>query len=159
DDGNFTLLNSPSIVSLDSYDPWLSESLLYDSIPCMSSPASTDNAPPITHEESARDDIPSTVAPSRFSGITYARRTPSIDDGSTLRRSTRLRHPIHRWVSYDNFSLDFQLFLTKVSKTIEPSTFHEVVHSRVWIEAMNEEMEALHGPQVSHMGNCTTASQ
>ncbi|MFV0960676.1 hypothetical protein QML37_29980, partial [Klebsiella pneumoniae] len=77
-------------------------------------------------------------APSRFSGLVYTRRgappTPS-HEAPPLRRSTRERHPIHRWVSYNNFSLDFQLFLTNVAKEKESSTFHQAAHSRAWVEA------------------------
>ena len=90
------------------------------------------------------EDIPPTTPSSRFSGLAYARRAHPINDEISLRRSTRIRHPIDRWVSYNNFSLDFQTFLTSVSKETEPSSFHEAAHSRAWVEVMNEEIEALH---------------
>ena len=144
DDENFDTLGSSSTDTQDSYDPWLSDSLLYDSLPYEDSSLLTDNEPYTFDVEPHMEDIPPTTTSSRFSGLVYSRRAHPVNDETPLRRSTRIRHPIDRWVSYNNFSLDFQTFLTRVSKETEPSSFHEAVHSRAWVEAMNEEMEALH---------------
>ena len=113
--------------------------------------------------ESTDDSQPEEVTtqnlePVRYKGIVYTRcekgpsSIPGTDVGPStsapqmldVRRSTRTRHPLDRWVSYKKFSLDFQLFLTSINKEDEPLTFYQATSFGRWIETMNEEMEALY---------------
>jgi hypothetical protein len=61
-----------------------------------------------------------------------------------LRRSTRIRHPIERYVGYESFSLDHHIFLTETEKQNKPRYFLQAAKNKRWVEAMNEKIQALH---------------
>lgn len=61
-----------------------------------------------------------------------------------ISRSTRIRHPLDRWVSYSNFFLDYKLFLTNLSKDAEPTTYAQASISPNWIDVINKKIAALH---------------
>ena len=133
----------------DWYDPWLSAELISQTV------EHTTLTPESTHGETVSDDASQTEC-LRYKGNVYTRRprertnVPAeehialSDNREAPRRSGRIRHPIEKWVSYDNFSMDFQIFLSKIEKHDEPLGFHQAIQSSKWIEAMNEEIEALH---------------
>jgi hypothetical protein len=146
---------------IETYHPWLNSDL-FSSIDgvCSTDCNQRDEANVSTVVQRTQESVisESSLAPERYKGIVYSRRekeifpnpnqemnSPSASIQSPVhRRSTRTRHPIDRWVSYENFTMDFQLFLTALGKEDQPTTFYQAVNSKRWIEAMNEEMEALH---------------
>jgi hypothetical protein len=80
------------------------------------------------------------------------------EEGIGLRRSsrptqpsTRLRnfvtnkitYPIQNFISYDNISTNYQVFLSSLSKVEEPNFFQEAITQPIWCKAMKEELKAL----------------
>ncbi|GKA24905.1 hypothetical protein Tco_0710938 [Tanacetum coccineum] len=55
----------------------------------------------------------------------------------------KLKHGLNRYVSYVNLSYENYSFVANLNKTVEPKTYREVSTNSKWIEAMNNEMEAL----------------
>ncbi|CAN6469819.1 unnamed protein product [Victoria cruziana] len=144
DDKVFEKHVTDGVKDVETYDTWLSSSLLYDAH--TDSTRNDESIHEIRDENEPVDmseDAPSIHPPPRFFGFVYGRR--GIDQGEpSVRRSERIRHPIDRWVSYKNFSLDFQVFLSNISKDMEPTFYQEAAQSQAWIQAMNEEINALH---------------
>ena len=141
------------------YDPWLCANILGDGIQPTTFPAPSnsthieaemsDAQMDSTHIEADMSDTQMADPPlDRFSGLVYSRRTPASTTDFVIvpshpRRSTRARHPVDRWISYNTFTLDFQLFMTSLHKQTEPKCYSQASQNSRWIEAMNEEMEAL----------------
>jgi hypothetical protein len=81
------------------------------------------------------------------------------EEPNTLRRSDRTRkpperffdfvmgcttrHPIQNSIRYDHISTKFWAFLTAVDSNIEPESFEKAREKKVWVTAMNEELNAL----------------
>ena len=59
-----------------------------------------------------------------------------------LRRSTREKNPVSRF-GYNDYMAYHYAFMMKVATVREPETFSEAAKDPRWIEAMNEEMQAL----------------
>jgi type III secretory pathway component EscR len=45
--------------------------------------------------------------------------------------------------SYDKISNQYKVYLIKISKEIEPTTFDEASQQPIWCKAMEEELQAL----------------
>ncbi|XP_022031160.1 uncharacterized protein LOC110932108 [Helianthus annuus] len=57
--------------------------------------------------------------------------------------NNNVKYDINKVVSYACLSADSTCFISRLNKTIEPSTYSEAAKDPKWIEAMNLEMEAL----------------
>ncbi|KAJ0590617.1 putative RNA-directed DNA polymerase [Helianthus annuus] len=55
----------------------------------------------------------------------------------------KVRYGLEKVVNYSNLSIENQCFATILNKTVEPQSFKEAVSDVNWVNAMNEEMEAL----------------
>ncbi|KAJ0536451.1 putative RNA-directed DNA polymerase [Helianthus annuus] len=55
----------------------------------------------------------------------------------------KVKYGIEKVVNYANLSLDNLSLVSSLNKSIEPNSFNEAVKDPRWIEAMNNEMEAL----------------
>nr|GEV37874.1 putative reverse transcriptase, RNA-dependent DNA polymerase, Gag-polypeptide of LTR copia-type [Tanacetum cinerariifolium] len=55
----------------------------------------------------------------------------------------KVKYGLNEYVNYANLSLDNYSFVTNLNKTIEPKTYKEASTDSKWVEAMNNEMEAL----------------
>ncbi|GKE62707.1 hypothetical protein Tco_1513074, partial [Tanacetum coccineum] len=94
----------------------------------------------------------------------YATETPIFEDvsegaGQTVRSSSRkyvlpskyndyvlnknVKFCIDKVVNYANLSLDNYIFTTSLNKIHEPTTYLEAVKDSRWVDAINQEMEAL----------------
>jgi Reverse transcriptase (RNA-dependent DNA polymerase) len=75
-----------------------------------------------------------------------------------LRRSTRVpqtstrlhdfvtykvQYPIQNFISYDNITPEYKVFLTSIEEQKEPNNYHEAITKPVWCKAMKEELDAL----------------
>ncbi|GKA85216.1 ribonuclease H-like domain-containing protein [Tanacetum coccineum] len=85
--------------------------------------------------------------------------SPEPAVGQTVRRSSRktsistkyqdyvldknVKFGIDKVVNYSNLSMDNFVFSNSINKIHEPTTYHEAVKDIRWIEAMNQEIEAL----------------
>ncbi|GJW25670.1 retrotransposon protein, putative, ty1-copia subclass [Tanacetum coccineum] len=85
--------------------------------------------------------------------------SPEPTVGQTVRRSSRktsistkyqdyvldknVKYGIDKVVNYSNLSMDNFVFSISINKIHEPTTYHEAVKDSRWIEAMNQEIEAL----------------
>ena len=65
-----------------------------------------------------------------------------ISANEKLRRSTREKNPVSRF-GYNDYMAYHYAFMMKVATVREPETFSEAAKDPRWIEAMNEEMQAL----------------
>nr|GEU71530.1 putative reverse transcriptase, RNA-dependent DNA polymerase, Gag-polypeptide of LTR copia-type [Tanacetum cinerariifolium] len=54
------------------------------------------------------------------------------------------KHGLEKYVTYSNLSKVNYCFYTTLNKSIEPTTYYEAVKNPNWIEAMNNEIEALY---------------
>ncbi|GJQ93956.1 putative RNA-directed DNA polymerase [Tanacetum coccineum] len=86
-------------------------------------------------------------------------RTPEPAVGQTVRKSSRKtslpikyqdymldkkhKYGINTVINYSNLSIDNYVFATSINKIHEPTTYQEAVKDSRWIEAMNQEIEAL----------------
>lgn len=70
---------------------------------------------------------------------------PNLDLPIALRKGTRLctQHPISRFVSYEQLSPAFRVFITIVTKTDIPKTIQEALADSNWRHTIQEEMNAL----------------
>ena len=160
-DNNSTMVDTDnSSSSIEVYYPWLNSELFSNGkVDCPENCSQKEPHEDSANETQTEETVTYDLEPTRYKGIVYTRRekepsfipcTNTDPSGSSasqqmdIRRSSRIRHPLDRWVSYKKFSLDFQLFLTSISKEDEPLMFYQAASSRRWVEAMNEEMEALH---------------
>ncbi|KAJ0703042.1 putative RNA-directed DNA polymerase [Helianthus annuus] len=57
--------------------------------------------------------------------------------------NSNVKYDINKVVSYACLSADSACFISRLNKTVEPSTYSEAAKDPKWIEAMNLEMEAL----------------
>ena len=62
---------------------------------------------------------------------------------TVLQCSSRERHPIDRWVSYEVFSIEYHPYLFALQHEHEPISYKQAFKDHRWIEAINEEMAAL----------------
>ncbi|GJY03740.1 putative RNA-directed DNA polymerase [Tanacetum coccineum] len=85
--------------------------------------------------------------------------TPEPAVGQTVRKSSRKtslpikyqdymldkrhKYGINTVINYSNLSIDNYVFATSINKIHEPTTYQEAVKDSRWIEAMNQEIEAL----------------
>ena len=65
-----------------------------------------------------------------------------ISANEKLRRSTREKNPVSRF-GYNDYMAYHYAFMMKMATVREPETFSEAAKDPRWIEAMNEEMQAL----------------
>ena len=68
-----------------------------------------------------------------------------LDLPIAIRKGTRTctRHPISKYVSYDNLSPKYRAFTTEISKLVIPRNIKEALDDQNWKSAVFEEMEAL----------------
>jgi hypothetical protein len=81
-----------------------------------------------------------------------------IDEGVPLRKSNRVpqtpirlqdyvtykvRYPIENFISYDNVTPEYKVFLASIENQKEPNNFEEAVNQLIWCEAMREQLDAL----------------
>lgn len=68
-----------------------------------------------------------------------------LDLPIALRKGTRTytRHPIAKYISYDNLSAKYRAFTTKISNLVLPRIIKEALDEPNWRLAVFEEMEAL----------------
>lgn len=60
----------------------------------------------------------------RFLGIAYEHRSSDTPNQNIVPCcSTRIQHPLNRWVSYGNFSPDYKLLLTNLIKDATSTTY------------------------------------
>lgn len=52
-------------------------------------------------------------------------------------------HSQSNFVSYDHVSPKYKAYLSRFSTEVEPKTFEEAVKDRRWVEAMQQEVNAL----------------
>ncbi|KAF5754617.1 putative RNA-directed DNA polymerase [Helianthus annuus] len=83
----------------------------------------------------------------------------NLSEGQSVRRSSRkvsfpnkfsdfvvegkVKYGIEKVVNYANLSVDNMCLVTSLNKSVEPCSYNEAVKDSRWIEAMNNEMEAL----------------
>ena len=67
-----------------------------------------------------------------------------------LRRSTRVKNPIHR-LTYNGYVAHHYACMAKVVQDVEPTCFDEVVGNVNWEKAMDEEMDTLYGNETWHL--------
>ncbi|GKC34259.1 ribonuclease H-like domain-containing protein, partial [Tanacetum coccineum] len=56
---------------------------------------------------------------------------------------SKVKYGLERYVSYSKLNTDFFCFITQLNKTREPKTYFEASKYSHWIDAMNQEMNAL----------------
>jgi hypothetical protein len=81
-----------------------------------------------------------------------------IDEGAPLQRSNRvpqtpirlqnyatykIRYSIENFISYDNVTPEYKVFLASIENHKELNNFEETVNQPIWCEAMREELDAL----------------
>ncbi|KAJ0482050.1 putative RNA-directed DNA polymerase [Helianthus annuus] len=84
----------------------------------------------------------------------------NLSEGQSVRRSSRktlfpkrfdefvvegkVKYGIEKVVNYANLSFDNLCLVASLNKSVEPNSYNEAIKDTRWIEAMNNEMEALH---------------
>jgi hypothetical protein len=74
------------------------------------------------------------------------RRSTRVPQWSTRLRdytTYKVRYPIQDYISNDNITYEYYIFLTSISKELEPTTYQEAIEKSIWRKAMNEEFKAL----------------
>ncbi|XP_060183222.1 uncharacterized protein LOC132613193 [Lycium barbarum] len=61
----------------------------------------------------------------------------------TSQHNSHCAYPISDHISYSHLSIAYQTYLKCFSSTVKPRNFHEASKEKVWIEAMQKEIEAL----------------
>ena len=61
---------------------------------------------------------------------------------SGVRRSTCVKYPVER-LKYDSYAAHHFMYMANVVQIEEPTSFNEAVGTKLWNEAMDEEMNAL----------------
>lgn len=131
-------------MSASTYDPRINSSLLYDSSYRLDENFNSSHM--IVQPDEHIDTLPASTdfLSSRFSSLIHSHHATSSDTLDLPCRSTYIRHPLARWVNYDNFTFDYKLFMTKFVKDIEPSSYKQASTSLTLVEAMNEKIATLH---------------
>jgi hypothetical protein len=57
--------------------------------------------------------------------------------------NSKVKFGMENFVGYSNLSLENQAFDFSLNKSIEPTSYSQAKHDTHWVDAMNEEMEAL----------------
>jgi len=62
---------------------------------------------------------------------------------SVRSRPVRMKHPIHRWVSYGSITADFQHFVPPPMKFKEPNSYKKAAKYEKRVEGMRKEIQAM----------------
>lgn len=141
---NFGVQVPSSEKPVSSYDPWISSSLLYNSSYSVVEPPNSLPLPTQLDDGMALAPHPTNLPSSRFSSLVYCHCVSFDYTPIVPRRSVGIHHPLDRWIGYDNFTSDYKLFMANLVKDVEPSSYHQTSTLPIWIEAMNDEITALH---------------
>jgi uncharacterized membrane protein len=55
----------------------------------------------------------------------------------------KVRYPIENFISYENITPEYKVFLASIENQKEHNNFEEAVNQLIWCEAMKEELDAL----------------
>jgi hypothetical protein len=55
----------------------------------------------------------------------------------------KVQYPIKFFISYDNVTPEYKVFLASIENQKEPNNFEEMVNQPVWCKTMREELDAL----------------
>jgi hypothetical protein len=55
----------------------------------------------------------------------------------------KVRYPIKIFISNDNVTLEYKVFIASIENQKEPNNFKEAVNQPIWCETMREELDAL----------------
>ena len=127
-----------------SKDPLILPAQDHEEFPSEVHPNTSGNSPPFSSSISnpSRVVIPkSSLNPILVNPI----QETDLDLPIALRKGTRTctRHPIAKYISYDNLSAKYRAFTTKISKLVLPRNIKEALAEPNWRLAVFEEMEAL----------------
>ncbi|XP_071909660.1 uncharacterized protein [Coffea arabica] len=112
-------------------------------------------SPAPVHEKSSREVCPNTsgntspffssAVPESDPVLNLPTQESDLDLPIAIRKGTRTctRHPISKYVSYDNLSPKYRAFTTEISKLVIPRNIKEALVDQNWKSAVFEEMEAL----------------
>ncbi|XP_071719484.1 uncharacterized protein [Rutidosis leptorrhynchoides] len=68
----------------------------------------------------------------------------SDSENNNDQSNTDVRYPMSNYCNYSNMNDDVKCFSSSLDKSVEPQSYEEVCKDPKWIEAMNNEIEALH---------------
>ncbi|XP_071920664.1 uncharacterized protein [Coffea arabica] len=112
-------------------------------------------SPAPVHEKSSREVCPNTsgnaspffssAVPESDPVLNLPTQESDLDLPIAIRKGTRTctRHPISKYVSYDNLSPKYRAITTEISKLVIPRNIKEALDDQNWKSAVFEEMEAL----------------
>lgn len=66
-----------------------------------------------------------------------------MKDFVSLNINKDIQYPISSYISYDNLSLSYKAFIAASSQFTKPTTYAEAIKDPRWIEAMQDEIQAL----------------
>jgi hypothetical protein len=55
----------------------------------------------------------------------------------------KVRYLIENFISYDNVTPEYKVFLASIENQKEPNNFEEAVNQSIWCKAMRKELDAL----------------
>ncbi|GJT17013.1 putative RNA-directed DNA polymerase, partial [Tanacetum coccineum] len=104
-------------------------------------PTTTNSEDDVVASEPISDSVPTTSAPhvrrSERSSVFPKRYNDFVVD-------SKVKYGLENYVSYVNLSTVNRCFTTELNKSFEPKSFYEASKDQHWIEAMNNEMNALY---------------
>ncbi|GJT16286.1 ribonuclease H-like domain-containing protein [Tanacetum coccineum] len=104
-------------------------------------PTTTDSEDDVVASEPISDSVPTTSAPhvrrSERSSVFPKRYNDFVVD-------SKVKYGLENYVSYVSLSTVNRCFTTELNKSFEPKSFYEASKDQHWIEAMNNEMNALY---------------
>ncbi|GJY98870.1 putative RNA-directed DNA polymerase [Tanacetum coccineum] len=105
-------------------------------------PASTSD---ITTQDSSKDDSSDTLGNLNVGDVSDQNVETSDDENyeSEGEEFGKVKYGLNKCVNYANLSSDNYSFVTNLNKAIKPKTYKEAFSDPRWIEAMNNEMQAL----------------
>ncbi|GJZ56643.1 ribonuclease H-like domain-containing protein [Tanacetum coccineum] len=104
-------------------------------------PTTTNSEDDVVASEPISDSVPTTSAPhvrrSERTSVFPKRYNDFVVD-------SKVKYGLENYVSYVNLSTVNRCFTTELNKSFEPKSFYEASKDQHWIEAMNDEMNALY---------------
>ncbi|GKB99374.1 ribonuclease H-like domain-containing protein [Tanacetum coccineum] len=93
----------------------------------------------------ASETIPESVPTTSLPNIRRSERTSIfLNKYNDFVVESKVKYGLENYVSYVNLSTENKCFTTELNKSIEPKSFYGASKDQYWIEAMNNEMDALY---------------
>ncbi|GJY04599.1 ribonuclease H-like domain-containing protein [Tanacetum coccineum] len=93
----------------------------------------------------ASETIPESVSTTSLPNIRRSERTSVFPNKyNDFVIDSKVKYGLENYVSYVNLSTENKCFATELNKSLEPKSFYEASKDQHWIEAMNNEMDALY---------------